>query len=130
MAPSSSLPDPFADVGRGPGPRWCLWIDIEGFSVMFRHSDAAAIHAIYRLQNAVFAIGSRVFSDDQSRLFAHQFGDGVAIVSCFHEARLERCVSIACAIMRDLAAAGIPTRAAIGEGDFLDIGHSSLLRKA
>ena len=69
----------------------------------------------------IYAIGTKVFTEDGSRLFAHQFGDGFVIVSDFHETNLDRCTAIAVALMRHISKAGCLARAAIAEGDFADI---------
>jgi len=70
---------------------------------------------------AIFRIGKNCYSSSPDRLFAHQFGDGFLIVSEFEEGSLERCVTIAIALLRHVSATGCFAKAAIVEGDMLDI---------
>lgn len=71
--------------------------------------------------SGIYAIGTKVFSDDGTRFFAHQFGDGFVIVADFHEPNLDRCAAIAIALMRQVAKSGCMARAAIAEGEFADV---------
>ncbi len=108
--------------------RWCIWIDLEGFAARYPREAAAALRALRRLMLAVFRIGSRVYSRDGERLFAHQLGDGLAIISNSHEESLDRCLAIAVALMRDVSSTGFFARAGVAEGDFMDFGVPNEVR--
>ena len=70
---------------------------------------------------AIFRMARNCYPSDPERLFVHQFGDGFLIVSEFHEQSLERCVTIAVALMRHVAACGLFARATIAEGEIAGI---------
>lgn len=101
------------------GPRWSIWIDIEGFSTLWGKGNLA-MAGLSTLMSGIFAIGTKVYVDDGDRLFAHQFGDGFVIVGDFYEVALDRCAAIAVALMRHVTTSGCIARAAIAEGDFAD----------
>ena len=100
--------------------RWSIYIDIEGFSALWEKEDQV-LWSLGELMRSIFLIGRHCFPSPPERLFAHQFGDGFVIVSDFHEDSLERCASIAVAIMRHVAATGRLARGAIAEGELSDI---------
>lgn len=100
--------------------RWSIYIDIEGFSALWNKEDRV-LWSLGELMRSIFLIGRQCFPDSPERFFAHQFGDGFVIVSDFHEESLDRCATIAVAIMRHVAATGRLARGAIAEGDFSDI---------
>lgn len=102
------------------GPRWAIWIDIEGFGELWS-KDGLGAAGLRALMDGIFSIGTKVYTDDGDRLFAHQFGDGFIIVADFHEPQLDRCAAIAVALMRHVSRAGCFARAAIAEGDFADV---------
>lgn len=110
------------DVGHeiGMSDRWSIYIDIEGFSTGW-DKDNHVLWSLGELMRAIFRIGQNCCPRDYDRLFAHQFGDGFIVVSDFHEESLERCIAIAVALMRHVAASGCFARAAIAEGEFSDI---------
>lgn len=101
------------------GPRWSIWIDIEGFSTLWGKGNLA-MAGLRTLMSGIFVIGTKVYADDGDRLFAHQSGDGFVIVGDFHEAALDRCAAIAVALMRHVTTSGCIARAAIAEGEFAD----------
>ena len=101
--------------------RWAIWIDIEGFSLLWSSGDRA-IHGLNALMGGIYAIGNKAYPNDGERLFAHQFGDGFVIISDFHEDSLDRCASIAVTLMRHIVCSGCMARAAIAEGEFADVG--------
>lgn len=111
--------------------RWAIWIDIEGFSKLWSVGDVG-LHALNKLMLGIYRIGSHVYPEEGSRLFAHQFGDGFIIVSDFAEESLDRCASIAIALMRFVTHSGCFARAAIAEGEFADIAgcHPREIRNA
>ena len=106
--------------------RWCIYIDILGFSNLWEFDRPKAMASLRELMWAIIQVGQKVYPDHLSqkreRLFAHHIGDGFAIVSEFHEDSLERPISIAIALMRHVVAStGCFASAAIAEGDFADI---------
>lgn len=70
---------------------------------------------------AIFRLGRRCYPLNPNRLFAHQFGDGILVVSDLDEKSLERCATVATAVMRHVADTGRMARAAISEGEISDI---------
>jgi hypothetical protein len=101
--------------------RWGFYIDVEGFSAIYRNDKARAICVLNELMEALYKVGSTVFSESPDRLFIHQFGDGFVVVSDFPEKTAERPLAICMAIMRHLIARGVATKAGISAGDFADI---------
>lgn len=101
--------------------RWSIWIDIEGFSTLYNKNVPKAITALSKLTEAVYLVGSKLFSNYPMRLFIHQFGDGFVIVSDLDESSPKRPIAISIAIMRHLLKQGIITKSAISSGDFSDI---------
>jgi hypothetical protein len=100
--------------------RWCIYIDIEGFGKLYGKDDIV-IFALHDLMEAIFLIGKNCYPNSPNRIFAHQTGDGFAIVSDFHAESLEVPVAISIALLRHVAADGRFAKASIGEGDFADI---------
>jgi hypothetical protein len=101
-------------------PRWALWIDIEGFSSLYRDA-ARALRVFVTLLDGVYRIGSRGFPSGAQRLFAHHVGDGFVVVSDIGDPHLERPVCIAIALLRHVASTGWFCKDAIGEGELADI---------
>ena len=101
--------------------RWCLFIDILGFSRMWECEQARALHPLRELMRAIYRIGTRVYRDDGQRLLVHHMGDGFGIVSSFGESSFERPLAIAIALMRCVASSGAFAAATLAEGDFADI---------
>ncbi len=101
--------------------RWCIYIDILGFSEFWEDERSKALNSLGCLMSAIHRIGTEVYPNEPERLFVHQMGDGFAIVSDFGEASLERPIAIAIALMRCVATTGVFAAAAIAEGDFADI---------
>lgn len=103
--------------------RWCIYIDILGFSELWEKEQMKALRSLRELMQAVYRIGTRVYAgkDEDERIFVHHMGDGFAIISDFGEESLERPISIAIALMRCVASVGTFAGAAIAEGDNADI---------
>src|SRR5712691_3597868 len=101
-------------MGRS-GQRWCIWIDIEGFSNRWdkQESELEALDSLRELMTAIYRIGTFAFPENPERIFAHQAGDGFAIVSEFGEPSLERPVAIATALLRHVATTKLFAKAAI-----------------
>lgn len=100
--------------------RWSVYLDIEGFSALWDKEDRV-LWSLGELMRAIFRLGCLCYPREPDRLFAHQFGDGFLVVSNFHEESLERCATIAVAVMRHVARIGHLARAAISEGELADI---------
>jgi hypothetical protein len=103
--------------------RWGVYIDIEGFSAIYRRNKGRAIRALGDLMDALYKIGGSTFAKSHERLFVHQFGDGFVVVSDFPENTPERPLAICLAVMRHLIARGVATKAGIAAGDFGDFFH-------
>ena len=101
--------------------RWCVFVDILGFSQLWETRQWKALHALRELMGAIYRIGTRMYPNEGERLFVHHIGDGFAIVSDFGEASFERPLAIASALMRHMASTGTFAAAAIAEGEFSDI---------
>ena len=101
--------------------RWSIYIDVEGFSEIYRLRQGRAIQALGELMEALFLIASKKFPATPDRLFIHQFGDGFVVVSDFMEPNPQRPIAICIAVMRHLIGRGVATKAAISGGDFADI---------
>ncbi|WP_303905276.1 hypothetical protein [Thiohalomonas denitrificans] len=100
--------------------RWAIYIDIEGFGSLYDQT-MRAILPLNALMEGIYRIGEKKYNDDVSRLFAHQFGDGFVIVSCFEEKLLDRSAAIAISLMRHVLALGGIAKASISEGGFSGI---------
>ena len=100
--------------------RWAIYIDIQGFSVLWDIEDQVLL-SLGELMRAITGIGRLCYPDSPDRLFAHQFGDGFLVISDFGEESLERCTTIAIALLRHVAASGRFAKAAIVEGQMSDI---------
>ena len=101
--------------------RWCIFIDILGFSRMWECEERKALHVLGELMRAIYRIGTRVYRNDEERLFVHHMGDGFAILSGFGESSFERPLGIAVALMRCVARSGAFAQATLAEGDFADV---------
>ena len=103
------------------GSRWSIWIDVEGFSNLYKSNSGDAILQLNYLMDSLYKIGISVFGKSPDRLFIHQFGDGFIVVSDFPEKSPLRPLAICIAIMRHLLKKGVITKAAISAGDWGDI---------
>ena len=101
--------------------RWSIWIDVEGFSNLYKLNSGSAIQHLNYLMESLYKIGIHVFGKSPDRLFIHQFGDGFIIVSDFPEKDPTRPLAICIAVMRHLLKKGVITKAAVSAGDFADI---------
>ena len=100
--------------------RWAIYIDIEGFRALWEHEDQV-LRSLADLMGGIFRVARECYPSEPDRLFAHQFGDGFLIASDHHEASLDRCATIAVALMRQVASGGRFARATIAEGELSDI---------
>ena len=101
--------------------RWSIYIDVEGFSEIYRVAQRRAIQALGDLMEALFLVASKKFPTAPERLFIHQFGDGFVVVSDYMEPNPQRPIAISLTVMRYLIGRGVATKAAISGGDFADI---------
>ncbi len=91
--------------------RWSLGVD----------EKSRAVSSLGELMRVIVRIGRRCYPGELDRICAHQFGDGFIVIGDHHEDSLDRCVAIAAAVMRHVAANGAYTKAAIAEGDLADV---------
>lgn len=113
--------------------RWSVFIDIEGFSAIYKRDKSRAFDILARLVHGIYLIAKNYPTRSDERLWIHQMGDGFIIVSDFPESDLTRPVSIAIALMQYvLFTLGGVTRAGVSSGDFGDIKgcYSSEVRAA
>lgn len=101
--------------------RWSIYIDVEGFSEIYRLRQGRAIQALGEVMETLFLVASKKFPTAPERLFIHQFGDGFVVVSDFMEPNAQRPIAICLAAMRHLIGRGVATKVAISGGDFADI---------
>ena len=92
--------------------RWSFYIDVEGFRSFLDDDKMKAVRSLGELMRAIFRVGRNCYPDEMERICAHQFGDGFIVIGDHHEESLDRCVAIATAIMRHVAAHGAYTKAA------------------
>lgn len=102
------------------GNRWSIYIDIEGFGALYETDDQILL-SLGELMEGIYLIGSHCYIETPDRLFAHQTGDGFAVVSEFGANSLEIPVAITIALMRHVSAGGRFAKATIAEGSFGDI---------
>jgi len=100
--------------------RWAIYMDIEGFGALYETDDQVRL-SLGDLMEGIYLIGSRCYFETPDRIFAHQTGDGFAIVSEFGEASLEVPAAVAIALMRHVSASGRLAKATIAQGDFGNI---------
>ena len=103
-----------------PNERWCIYVDMEGFSALYDQEDQV-FWSLGEMMRAIFRIGNRAYPSEPNRLFVHQTGDGFAILSDHHEPSPLRAIAIAVTILRHVASTGRFARAAISEGEIADI---------
>lgn len=101
--------------------RWSIWIDIEGFGVIYGKSREQALSALSHLMDALYRTATNVYAESPNRLFIHQFGDGFVIVSDFPETSAERPLAMAITLMRHMISLQVATKVAISAGDFSDV---------
>ena len=100
---------------------WAIYIDIEGFSEIYREDRVRAIGGLRALMEGIYAIGTTVCADSPDRLFVHQISDGFLISSEFGRGRPHLPIAIAVILMRKALLAGCLTKAGISEGEGADI---------
>lgn len=104
-----------------PRNRWSVFIDVEGFSSIYKVDSARALSLLAWLTRGVYLIAARYPRNDAERLFVHQMGDGFVVVSDSSLVDLSRPVSIAISLMQYLLAVRGVARAGVSAGDFADI---------
>ncbi len=100
--------------------KWVLFIDVEGFSSIYRRNKAEATSLLSGLMSDLYCIGTKVYPDDKERLFVYQFSDGFVVSPDFN-GEIDRPITIAIVLMRlTLLRKGV-LRAAISYGEMGDI---------
>lgn len=94
-----------------------MFIDVEGFSSLYRNKDADSIHGLSDLMEGIITIGRAVSKLGLTRIFAHQFGDGFVITEdC--SSKIGRMASVAMALHQFvLIKAGHFCRSALEKGE-------------
>lgn len=100
---------------------WAIWIDVEGFSQRWIAQPLSPLRQLGVILDTIRRIGSEVYPEHGERLFVHQAGDGVVIVSDFDEPTLKRPAAIAQLLLQQVACNGGVAKAAISKGAFSDI---------
>lgn len=103
--------------------RWSFYLAIEGHSTFGDPIDEV-LEGLNKLMQAIFRMGRYCCPQHPDQLFVLQCGDGFLVASEFHEESLERCATIAVAIMQHIASGGRWSRGAITEGELADIQDS------
>jgi hypothetical protein len=101
---------------------WALFIDVEGFSPIFKKDRERAIIMLGHLMQGLYRIGTRLFSYYPQRLFIYQFGDGFLV--CPQPGLRNdflRPVGIAIGLMHSVLLQGGVLKAAIAFGEIADI---------
>jgi len=101
--------------------RWAIYIDVEGFSNMFRRDRALARQALMTLTEGVRRVFNQFPTCEHERVFAHAFGDGYLILSDFPEVPIDRAIAVATGLQQFLLTRGFVGRAGVSCGDFMDI---------
>jgi len=101
--------------------RWVLWVDVEGFSYLYREKDSFIEIQLKELQSDLFKIGNDIFPQYSERLFIHQVGDGFVIKPTIGEENLDRPISITIALLRMTLMRGACLKIALGEGSISDV---------
>ncbi len=101
--------------------RLAVYIDIEGFSALYRASERNGNKALKQLMRGVYEVWSRFTGKPADRLFAHQFSDGFLLLQDDWRPTIDRSLAIAIGLMRYLLNWGFVGRAGIATGDFSDI---------
>ena len=65
------------------GSRWSIYIDSEGFDALYETDDQILL-SLGDLMEGIYLIGPHCYLEKPDRIFAHQTGDGFAIVSVTH----------------------------------------------
>jgi hypothetical protein len=101
--------------------RWSVFIDIEGFSPIFKANSSRALWLLAWLTRGLYLIAVHHPPKDEERLFVHQMGDGFVVVSDYSEPDLSRPVSIAISLMQYLLGFQGVARAGVSAGGFADV---------
>ena len=101
--------------------RWVSYIDIEGFGSLYDQDNGGVLLALCELMRAIFLIAEKYCAESPDRIFAHQTGDGFAVVGEFNSESWLTPVAITVALLRHVAWGGRFAKATLGEGEFMDI---------
>lgn len=101
--------------------RWSIYIDIEGFSKLYKGSEGKAHYGIGCLASHIYNLGKNIYNGEFNPLFVHQLGDGFVIVSLNNEKDIDRSIIVTITLMRLMLISGYMTKASISIGDFADV---------
>lgn len=101
--------------------RWAIYIDIEGFSVIYPSDDVKALLPLNAVMEGIYRIGTTACARSPNRLFVHQTGDGFAIISDFGLGAPNLPVAISIVLLRLAVVGGGLAKVGISEGEFADI---------
>lgn len=101
--------------------RLAVYLDIEGFSAIYRASEARGYESLRRLMLGVYEIYSRFTGKPADRLFAHQFSDGFLLLQDDWRPSVDRGLAGAIGLLRYLLNWGFVGRAGVATGGFSDI---------
>jgi hypothetical protein len=101
--------------------RLAVYLDIEGFSAIYRTSEARGYESLRRLMLGVYEIYSRFTGKPADRLFAHQFSDGFLLLQDDWRPSIDRGLAGAIGLLRYLLNWGFVGRAGMATGGFSDI---------
>jgi hypothetical protein len=99
--------------------RWALFIDIEGFSSIFKENETRAICLIGGLLADTVKVVEKI-SIDSYRLFVHHLGDCLTIVSYSEESTLRKPIDIGVSLMQAMLYRGGILKMALSQGEFGD----------
>ena len=111
------MKDILSELGLIP---WSLYIDIEGFKVIFEKEEDKVLWFLHNLMENIIDIGEKGYSDEGERLFIHQIGDGFIIFPDFGDKDLLKPISIASVLMQLSAVNGGFLKAGISYGGHAD----------
>jgi len=78
---------------------WAIYVDVEGFSSIFKQNRVHAIEILNNLMEDIYIIGYEIYNNEYKRLFVNQIADGFIITS-FVANDIFRPVNISVALMR------------------------------
>jgi hypothetical protein len=109
------------DIDNNDYLEWNMWIDIEGFSDIYRMSEATAIKALSGLASDLLIIGSKIYKERENRIFVYGIGDAFLVKSFEGDNTLERPISLGIALMRSCIIRGSAIKIGISSGNLADI---------
>ncbi len=102
------------------GHRWCLFIDVEGFSSIYDTDEPQALSRWRELASAIYKF-IEALPPTFPPIGAHQIGDGFLLVATSSGEAVDQPLALAIALLRHLLMQGVACKAAISEGNFADV---------